>query len=44
MQVEFVKGDLQDYEFVKGLFKYYGPFKYIYHLAAYAAEGPWHVD
>jgi hypothetical protein len=29
----------QDYEFVKGLFKYYGPFKYVYHLAAYAAEG-----
>ena len=29
----------QDYEFVNGLFKYYGPFKYVYHLAAYAAEG-----
>jgi UDP-glucose 4-epimerase len=35
----FVKGDLQDYDFVKRLFREHGPFDYVYHLAAYAAEG-----
>lgn len=35
---EFVHGDLRDVAFVKDLWKH-GPFDYIYHLAAYAAEG-----
>jgi UDP-glucose 4-epimerase len=35
----FEQGDVADYEFVKGLFAKHGGFKYIYHLAAYAAEG-----
>jgi UDP-glucose 4-epimerase len=35
----FVKGDLQDDAFVKKLWAEHGPFKHVYHLAAYAAEG-----
>jgi UDP-glucose 4-epimerase len=35
----FVKGDLRDPAFVKKLFKEHGPFNYVYHIAAYAAEG-----
>jgi UDP-glucose 4-epimerase len=34
----WVKGDLRDPEFTKSLWDY-GPFNYVYHLAAYAAEG-----
>jgi UDP-glucose 4-epimerase len=37
--VHFVQGDLKDEKFVADLFKAYGPFDYVYHLAAYAAEG-----
>lgn len=39
---EFVKGDIKDDAFVEMLFRKYGPFKYVYHLAAYAAEGMSH--
>ena len=35
----FVKGDLRDPAFVKRVFKEHGPFHYVYHIAAYAAEG-----
>ena len=35
----FIKGDLRDPEFVRGLFAAHGPFEYVYHIAAYAAEG-----
>ena len=35
----FVKGDLRDPAFVRKLFKQHGPFEYVYHIAAYAAEG-----
>jgi UDP-glucose 4-epimerase len=35
----FVKGDLQNATFVHELFDEFGPFEYVYHLAAYAAEG-----
>jgi UDP-glucose 4-epimerase len=34
----FVKGDLRSVEFVRSLWEH-GPFDYVYHLAAYAAEG-----
>lgn len=37
--VKFVKVDLQETAEVEQLFSDYGPFEYIYHLAAYAAEG-----
>ena len=36
--VTFVRGDLKDADFVDRLFKEY-KFDYVYHLAAYAAEG-----
>jgi hypothetical protein len=36
---KFVKGDVQDDAFVRMLFQKHGPFDYVYHLAAYAAEG-----
>lgn len=36
--LEFVKGSITDNELVKQLFREY-KFKYVYHLAAYAAEG-----
>lgn len=35
----FVRGDIRDADLVKQLFQEYGPFEYVYHLAAYAAEG-----
>jgi len=37
--VTFVKGDLKDPHFIDELFEHHGPFTYVYHLAAYAAEG-----
>ena len=36
--VEFVKGSINDVELLKDLFNKY-KFDYVYHLAAYAAEG-----
>jgi UDP-glucose 4-epimerase len=33
------KGDLRDSDFVKHLWVKHGPFDYVYHLGAYAAEG-----
>ena len=40
---EFVQGDLRDPGFARGLWEH-GPFRYVYHLGAYAAEGlsPFH--
>jgi UDP-glucose 4-epimerase len=35
----FVLGDVQNRSFVSALFAEHGPFDYVYHLAAYAAEG-----
>jgi len=35
---EFVQGDLRDAGFARGLWER-GPFRYVYHLGAYAAEG-----
>lgn len=35
----FIKGDLRSPEFVQYLWDNNGPFDYVYHLAAYAAEG-----
>lgn len=35
----WVPGDLKDPLFVKSLWRDHGPFDYVYHLAAYAAEG-----
>jgi len=35
---EFVKGSITDFNLIDGLFNQY-EFKYVYHLAAYAAEG-----
>ena len=35
----FVQGDLRDTDFVNTLFETHGPFDYVYHIAAYAAEG-----
>lgn len=37
--VTFVKGDLRSPEFVRSVWENEGPFDYVYHLAAYAAEG-----
>lgn len=37
-EVTFFKASINDYEFLEELFKKYD-FKYVYHLAAYAAEG-----
>jgi nucleoside-diphosphate-sugar epimerase len=36
---KFFRGDVQDDDFVRRVWKRYGPFDYVYHLAAYAAEG-----
>jgi len=36
---KLVKGDVHDDVFVRLLFQTHGPFDYVYHLAAYAAEG-----
>jgi UDP-glucose 4-epimerase len=35
----WAQGDLRDQQFVAGLWKEHGPFDYVYHLGAYAAEG-----
>jgi UDP-glucose 4-epimerase len=35
----WVAGDLRDESFVASLWREHGPFDYVYHLAAYAAEG-----
>lgn len=35
----WVQGDLRDREFVASLWREHGPFEYVYHLGAYAAEG-----
>jgi len=35
---QWVQGDLKDRRFVSGLWEH-GPFEYVYHLGAYAAEG-----
>ena len=35
----WVEGDLRDGEFVRSLWEGHGPFDYVYHLGAYAAEG-----
>src|SRR4051812_26162941 len=35
----WVQGDLRDAEFVKSLWSDRGPYDYVYHLGAYAAEG-----
>src|SRR5919199_4221357 len=35
----WAQGDLRDRGFVRGLWERHGPFDYIYHLGAYAAEG-----
>jgi UDP-glucose 4-epimerase len=37
--VSFYKGDFSDQRFVKYVWKNSGPFEYVYHLGAYAAEG-----
>jgi UDP-glucose 4-epimerase len=36
---EWVRGDLRDRQFVSALWDQHGPFEFVYHLAAYAAEG-----
>ena len=35
----WVEGDLRDAEFVESLWRDHGPFDFVYHLGAYAAEG-----
>lgn len=35
----FVRGDLRDASVVRSLWSSHGPFEYVYHLGAYAAEG-----
>ena len=35
----WVQGDLKDRSFVRSLWEKHGPFEYVYHLGAYAAEG-----
>lgn len=35
----WVEGDLRDAQFVSGLWSDHGPFDFVYHLGAYAAEG-----
>merc|ERR1719446_732206 len=37
--VTFVRGDIKDAEFLNEIFTAHAPIKYVYHLAAYAAEG-----
>jgi UDP-glucose 4-epimerase len=37
--VKWVQGDLRNRDFVTNLWSEYGPFDFVYHLAAYAAEG-----
>jgi len=38
-EASWVAGDLRDESFVASLWRDHGPFDYVYHLAAYAAEG-----
>lgn len=38
-QATWVKGDVRDAMFVKSLWSDHGPYEYVYHFAAYAAEG-----
>lgn len=38
-EVKWVQGDLRKREFVTSLWSEHGPFDFVYHLAAYAAEG-----
>jgi UDP-glucose 4-epimerase len=38
-EANFVEGDLRDADFVASLWEEHGPFRFVYHLAAYAAEG-----
>src|SRR4051794_31630947 len=38
-EARWVEGDLRDADFVASLWSEHGPFDYVYHLAAYAAEG-----
>jgi UDP-glucose 4-epimerase len=38
-QATWVRGDLRDRGFVSGLWADFGPFDYVYHFGAYAAEG-----
>jgi len=40
--IEFIKGDLKNETFVEELFMEHGHFEYVFHLAAYAAEGMSH--
>jgi UDP-glucose 4-epimerase len=35
----FVEGDVRDSDFIRSLWSNHGPFRLVYHLAAYAAEG-----
>jgi UDP-glucose 4-epimerase len=35
----WVEGDVRDADFLKALWRDHGPFDFVYHLAAYAAEG-----
>ena len=35
----FLKGDLKNASFVQSIFRSHGPFTFVYHIAAYAAEG-----
>ena len=38
-EAQFAEGDVRDADFVKSLWSDHGPFRFVYHLAAYAAEG-----
>ncbi|KAF0284733.1 NAD-dependent epimerase/dehydratase family protein [Spiribacter roseus] len=38
-EVSFYQGDFSDQSFVKEIWRSAGPFEYVYHLGAYAAEG-----
>jgi UDP-glucose 4-epimerase len=38
-EAKFVEGDVRDAELVKSLWSEHGPYRFVHHLAAYAAEG-----
>jgi UDP-glucose 4-epimerase len=38
-KVKFFKADIKDADYLEEIFQKHGPFHYVYHLAAYAAEG-----
>jgi UDP-glucose 4-epimerase len=38
-QAQWVEGDVRDADVVRSLWEDHGPFRFVYHLAAYAAEG-----